>query len=101
MSESEHSLVSNDGEKSRVTSQRGDVLPPLAHVPDGRTDMERCHSSTRGVLEAPRSSGFVPPPLTTEVGAGQSPNNSSAGDHEGRPATIPFASDSQHWLHFP
>ncbi len=88
MSESEHSIVSGDSKKSRATSQRGDVLPPLAHVPDGRTDIERCHGSTRGVLEAPRSSGFVPPPLTTEVRAGQSPNNSSAGDHEGRPATV-------------
>ena len=88
MSESEHSLVSSDDKKSRVTSQRGDVLPPLAHVPDGRTDVERRHGSTRGVLEVPRSSGFVPPPLTTEFRPGQCLSNSSDGDFEGRPATI-------------
>ncbi len=86
MSGSEHGSKSNTSQMSRAESQSGEVQPPLAHVPERRTDVERSSSSTEEVLVSPKSSGFIPPPLTAEAKPGQRSSNSSGGDSEGRPA---------------
>ena len=89
MSESEYSATSKSSKQSRAMSQHGDVLPPLTHVTEQRTSTDRCRSGTEDVPQPPRSSGFVPPLLTTEFRPGQCLSNSSDGDFEGRPATLP------------
>ena len=88
MSESEHSTTSNSSKTSRAVNQTGEVQPPLTHVTEQRTNAECSRSGTEDVPQPPRSSGFIPPPLTTEFRPGQCLSSSSDGEFEGRPATL-------------